>query len=226
MDDAAVLSVLSKCFAPADEAEWKHLTESSAWSEFLDGARQLMQGTKRLGRDARPIERAHRRCPLQDFLSAGEVDALFCPPTYEEKRRFAARHFTGGLPESALPVESLYTAWSGAKGTDNLFGKAEGMYLGQSARYMEALAKSLGCEIPAEFAGCPDHLALELDMAAVLVRSGMADEACTFLGERFGWLTAYRIRLLSLSDDARFYIGLVDVLLGICAEQAPEARIA
>ena len=29
------------------------------------------------------------------------------------------------------------------------------------------------------------------------------------------WLTAYRMRLLELADDARFYIGLVDVLVGM-----------
>ena len=35
----------------------------------------------------------------------------------------------------------------------------------------------------------------------------------------FAWLTAYRMRLLALEDDARFYIGLVDVILAIRAQQ-------
>lgn len=217
-EDADVFSVLSQCFAPVDERAWAGLVQGSVWSEFLDASRRLLQDGRDLGSDLRPFDHAHKRCPLQDFLSAGEVDALFCPPTSVEKRAFAARHFTGGLSESAMPVESLYTTWARPR-TSTLFPQAEGMYQGESALYMEALIASLGLNVPDEFAGCPDHLALELDLVAVMLRSGMAREAQTFLAERFEWLTAYRMRLLALQDDARFYIGLVDVLLGIRAQQ-------
>lgn len=229
VEDAAVFSVLSKCFGPVDEAEWKHLTDSAEWSEFLDGARRLMQDDRTMGRELSPMQRMRAkrdRCPLQDFLSAGEVDALYCPPTFAEKRSFSAQHFTGGLPESALPVESLYTAWERPGATDTMFGNAKNMYLGQSARYMNSLCKQMGLEVPSEFSASPDHLALELDVVAVLVRSGMVSEARTFLAERFEWLTAFRMKLIKLPDDARFYIGLVDVLLGIRAEQTAEAMIA
>lgn len=225
IEDAAVFSVLSKCFGPVDEAEWKHLSDSAVWSEFLDGARRLMQDDGTLGRDLSPMQRmriSRDRCPLQDFLSAGEVDALYCPPTFAEKRSFAARHFTGGLPDSALPVESLYTAWDRPGTPDSLFAGATNMYLGRSARYMQALCESMNLTVPDDFAACPDHLALELDVCAVLLRSNMVDEARTFLSERFDWLTAYRMRLIELSDDARFYIGLVDVLLGIVATQTAD----
>ena len=74
-------------------------------------------------------------------------------------------------------------------------------------------------EVPPAFSACPDHLALELDLVAVMLRSGMREEARQFLAERFAWLTAYRMRLLALEDDARFYIGLVDVILAIRAQQ-------
>ena len=73
-------------------------------------------------------------------------------------------------------------------------------------------------------ADCPDHLALELDLVAVLLRSGMDAEARQFVAERFDWLTDYRLKLLKLDDDARFYISLVDVILGICAEQRAESE--
>ena len=109
MDDAAVFSILSKCFAPVDKAEWENLSAREVWAEFLDGARFILQNGGSLGLDKSPADyRRGNHAPLQDFLSECEVCALFCPPTYEEKRQFAARHFTGGLPESALPIESLY----------------------------------------------------------------------------------------------------------------------
>ena len=181
MDDAAVFSILSKCFAPVDKAEWENLSAREVWAEFLDGARFIL-----------------------------------------EKRQFAARHFTGGLPESALPIESLYV--NTAKAGDLLSPvDGKGMYLGTSARYMSALAEQLGFGIPSEFSDCPDHLALELDMVAVLLRSGMVDEARTFLSERFNWLTAYRRRLINLGSEANFYVCLCDLLIGIVAEQAEDA---
>ena len=111
MEDEAVFSVLAQCFGPVDESSWNQLAGSSLWSDFLDGARRAMQDAE-LGVQAAPAARARKRCPLQEFLSSGEVNALFAPPTYEEKQAFAARHFTGGLPESAVPVESLYRTWS------------------------------------------------------------------------------------------------------------------
>ncbi len=117
MDDAAVFSILSKCFAPVDKAEWENLSAREVWAEFLDGARFILQNGGSLGLDKSPADyRRGNHAPLQDFLSECEVCALFCPPTYEEKRQFAARHFTGGLPESALPIESLYFRPSTARG--------------------------------------------------------------------------------------------------------------
>lgn len=225
MEDAAVFSVLSKCFAPVNAEDWNRLANGASWSEFLDGARRLLQDEDGFGQAASPIGRARQRCPLQEFLSAGEVNALFLPPNYAEKQAFAARDFTGGLPESAVPVESLYTAWSrGLEGSP--FPQAHGLYRSDVAQYMRDVIGSLGCEVPDGFAGCPDHLALELDLVSVMLRSGMAKEARVFLIERFAWLTAYRMRLLELGDDARFYVGLVDVVLGICAQQGESARCA
>lgn len=223
LDDAAVFSILSKCFAPVDKAEWEGLSAREPWAEFLDGARFILQNGGSLGIDKSLVDyRRGNHAPLQDFLSECEVCALFCPPTYEEKRQFAARHFTGGLPESALPIESLYV--NAAKAGDLLSPvDGKGMYLGVSAHYMSALVERLGLSVPPEFSDCPDHLALELDVVAVLLRSGMADEARTFLSERFSWLTEYRKRLIGLGSQANFYVCLIDLLIGIVAEQAEDA---
>ena len=142
------------------------------------------------------------------------MKALFTPPTYDEKRLFAARHFTGGLPESAVPAESLYTTWSNGS-LPSPFSKAEGMYQGDSARYMRDLVERMGC-------GCRRNFR----RARIILRSSSTLQPCccgrgcemppaNSILERFSWLTAYRMRLLELADDARFYIGLVDVLVGM-----------
>ena len=51
LDDAAVFSILSKCFAPVDKAEWENLSAREAWAEFLDGARFILQNGGSLGLD-------------------------------------------------------------------------------------------------------------------------------------------------------------------------------
>lgn len=224
MDDAAVFSVLSKCFGTVEADDWKQMTRSAAWADFTDGVRRLLQDDSSFGKQVSLIKRSRGRAPMQEFLSENEVDELFCPPLFEEKQAFAARHFTGGLPQSAVPVESLYTDWEVPGKVNPLIGKQKGLYLGASARYMRALIEQLGLEVPPEYADCPDHLALELDLVAVLLRSGMDAEARQFMAERFDWLTDYRLKLLKLDDDVRFYISLVDVILGICAEQRAEAE--
>ena len=218
MEYDEMLTVLSACFAPVEKDEWEQFAARTTWSDFLDAVRRALQDDGSFGAPTSPIARARTRCPLQEFLSAGEVKALFAPPTHDEKRAFSARHFTGGLPASAMPVESLYTGWSNGA-LPSPFSRCEGMYQGDSARYMQDVVERMGMHVPAAFAAYPDHLALELDLAALLLRSGMRDAACQFLTERLAWLTAYRLRLLELEDDdARFYVGLVDVLLGIRAQ--------
>ena len=77
MKDEAMLSVLSMCFAPVEEAEWKQASTGAAWSDFLDAARCAMQDDRAFGETPSPIANARRRCPLQEFLSVGEVNALF-----------------------------------------------------------------------------------------------------------------------------------------------------
>lgn len=225
MEYDELFRVLSTCFAPVEKKEWEQLTAGAMWTDFLDATRRILQDDGTFGAPKSPIARvrATSHCPLQEFLSAGEVKALFAPPTHEEKQQFAARHFTGGLPDSAMPVESLYVSWS--QGTaDSPFSRVEGMYCSDAARYMKELIERMGMQVPGEFAAYPDHLALELDLVAVMICSGMQDNAREFLAERFAWLTAYRMRLLELEDKAPFYVGLVDVILGIRAQLGADLK--
>ena len=79
MEDQAVFSVASKCFGDVDEDEWIELTRKSVWSDFIDGARCLLQDARPLGETVAPTRAMRRYCPLQEFLAVGEVDALFSP---------------------------------------------------------------------------------------------------------------------------------------------------
>ncbi len=220
MEYQDVFSVVAKCFAPVERGEWTRLTSAVVWSEFLDAARSALQDARPSTASSRARLRFEGPCPLQEFLAVGEVNALFCPPTFAEKQAFAARHFTGGLPASALPIESLYVRKNGVAASG--IARHDGAYLGEPALYMRDLIVRMGLSASPAFASCPDHLALELEMEAELLERGMVEEARQFFVERFEWLTCYRMKLLELDDDARFYIGLVDVLMGVWAKHIPE----
>ncbi|MFD0702553.1 molecular chaperone TorD family protein [Slackia equolifaciens] len=217
MNDAMTFATFACCFAPVERDEWNAIRADASWSDFLSGARSLLQDERPLGATLPPIGRARRGEPLSDFLAETEVRALFTPPTHDEKTSFSARHFTGGLPQSTVPVESLYTAWS--KPGDGPFAGRTGLYLGDSALYMRDLMRSMGIAIPDEFASTPDHLAIELDLIATMLEAGMAAEAQTFCIERLAWLGSYRTKLMALGDEGLFYLALVDALIGIRARQ-------
>lgn len=206
-----VLETISQAFAPIDQASWDELTSFASWTHFLDGCTSAV------------CVDAGNRSDLADYLESTELEALNEPPTFLQKQHFAARHFTGGLPQSAMPVESLYRDKDGEAVLRNPLVDEPRHYGGPSASYMEDLVRSLGCTMPQEFKAYPDHLALEADLAAFLYRSGMQQQAESFIEERFAWLTVYRMRLLSLEDEeARFYMALLDVLVGLSAALADE----
>lgn len=218
MDDARLFSILAQCFGPASQDDWNDATGIDVWQALLSRLRLLLQDGGAWGMPAAPVVHAQRTAPLQEFLAAKEVDALFVPPSFDEKRAFAVRHFTGGLPQSAVPVESLYVEWTNdpARGP---FAHQTGLYDADTALYMRDLLASLGIELSKDMAAYPDHLSLELDLVSLLLDAGRAGDARQLLIERTQWLTAYRMKLVALGDEALFYLALVDALLGIRAQQ-------
>lgn len=214
-DDALVLSVVARCFTPVPDELWEQTVAGSSWDEFLSAARDALQGERLLGQPIAPARRIGRRPSFSEFLSEREVEALYYPPDAEARRRFFARHFTGGLPASALPVESLYVPWSDT----GMFAGESGLYNSDVARYLRDLAASMQVEIPAEFVSAPDHLAVELELLVLFVEAGLFSEARQFAVERLAWLETYRPKLMALGDEALFWLALVDLLIGIRACQ-------
>ena len=99
--------------------------------------------------------RAAAGAPLQEALSL---------PTWPARSSFQNELLVPGMPLAAMPVESLYKAWSTQQG--NAFGATRGLYLGDPARHLSQVYRELAIEVPAEFASMPDHLTLELELLA------------------------------------------------------------
>lgn len=214
--DATVFSTIAALFAPATREEWEQIVRPASWQSFLGALRR----TARDGVGGKPGASALKRpMPLQECLSRDEVRALYAPPSFEERSRFGARHFTGGLPASALPTESLYTVWT-RDSRRSPFSETKPMHRSDAALYMSDLLESLGLAPSEDFQLAPDHISLELATMAALLEDGMEEQARSFLVERFAWLTAYRSRLLELGDEALFFTALVDAVLCIRANHA------
>ncbi|QKF07634.1 nitrate reductase delta subunit [Berryella wangjianweii] len=200
MDDAAAITVCAHAFIDTDPQQWDQLVEPASWSE-------VRAALERLARRGLADAGAGAGDSAGAFEESVTLGALATPPTGEEKQRFDARHLTGGLPASALPVESLYPQAQRA-------GRAA--YDGPPAQAMRRLIASLPAAVPPEFRSCPDHLALQLDCLATFLRLGRTDEAVRLIDERLAWLPRYRARLSEL-DDAAFACAVVDALIGLRA---------
>lgn len=220
IDDARLFAMLAQCFGPAAEDEWNRTVSEDEWQALIVRLRALLQQPDAWGVLA-PAARSRRVVPLQEFLSEPEVDALFVPPSFEQKQKFAARHFTGGLPDSALPIESLYVEWT-VDAKRGPFARQKGLYSADTALYMRDLIVDLGLQLPESLAAYPDHLSLELDMVSFLLESDRVDDARRLFLERSEWLTAYRLKLVALGEEALFYLAIVDALLGIRAQLLSE----
>lgn len=219
MEDEAVFSILSKCFSPVDEEDWIVLTKATNWAYFLEGMRRIVQDDRILGTQLGAIQRAHVRCPLQEFVSSESIKALFAPPDYREKNAFAACYFAEGSPQSVIPVESLYQV---KPFSDDESYQSRGAELNQSGseRFMSDRLERFDVELRQEYQVAPHHLSSELKLMAALLRLDRLSEASEFLQERFLWLTNFRLRLLKVGREALFYIGLVDVLLSTRERQS------
>ena len=196
MQTSYALGTIAQLFVAQDKDGYAELTNTEAWSQFLAQAEAIGVPT----------------------------EAISEPLTFEEHDLFCRRHFTGGLPASALPVESLYSVNNSHVSQSTLCQPApRGTYMGSSAHYMQELITALGFDLPLQFNATPDHLSLECDVAAFLQDSGQDQNAAEFMAERFLWLSAYKERLSQLQGASKlFFMGLVDVLMA-CAAPHTEA---
>lgn len=167
------LSLIAPMFSSLTEAEYDDACRNPAWRDVRGAAEPL-------ARDA--VERA-LALPAWQVRSTLQNDVLL-----------------PGMPLAALPVESLYKPWSAAPG--NVFGAQRGLYLGDSARHIQAVCAELELDVPERYAAMPDHLSLLLDLLALFVESGNARAAADMVVDHFDWLGDYDAALARKADKA------------------------
>lgn len=108
----------------------------------------------------------------------------------------------------APAVESPYKEWHEGAGSDGLLG-------GPPADDMSRKYAALGVSHPAAYQ--PDHLALLLEYASLLVENDDRDAYATFVDEHLDWLPAFRRLVEDAAADAPFYrrtVALVCEIVG------------
>ncbi|WP_241963690.1 molecular chaperone TorD family protein [Gordonibacter sp. 28C] len=170
---AYALSLIAPLFSSVTEAEYGDACRNPAWRDVRETAAPLACGA---------AERALALPPWQ-VRSTLQNDVLL-----------------PGMPLAALPVESLYKPWSAAPG--NAFGAQRGLYLGDSARHIQAVCAALELDVPERYAAMPDHLSLLLDLLALFAENGNAQAAADLAADHFDWLDDYDAALARKADEA------------------------
>lgn len=110
--------------------------------------------------------------------------------------------FEGLETPYAPPIESAYRQWHDGPGDDGLLS-------GPSAVEMRRRYRALGVKDTNGYH--PDHVALQLEYAAVLLSSGATDEHLRFLRDRLGWIEALATLAETASAAAPFHRRCVSV---------------
>jgi TorA maturation chaperone TorD len=98
------------------------------------------------------------------------------------------RSFDNPTSEKLLLIESAYKPWTSDPGCPLTMVGKKGFIMGDPALHMLDLYHQVGLELPREFVGWPDHLALELDFLAFLFEGYSEDEVHQFIIDHLDWI--------------------------------------
>lgn len=183
MNTAFLLSLIAPLFSYLKDGEYGQMLQNEAWQDVCAG------GAATGAADA-----------ATDDHNPLTGDALSLPP-WPVRSSLQNDVLVSGMPFAAMPVESLYKAWSGQSG--NAFGASRGLYLGDAARHLSAVYEKLAIDVPAAFASMPDHLTLQLELLALMLEAGNDDAARDLVSDHFDWLGAYNAALSERRDLVR-----------------------
>lgn len=103
-------------------------------------------------------------------------------------------------------VESPYKEWYEGPASDGLLN-------GPPAEDMERRYAAMDIEFP--YAYLPDHLALLLEYASLLVEAGTTEQHREFVAEHFDWIPAFRVLVEEAAAESPFhrrYVTITDEL--------------
>ncbi len=133
-----------------------------------------------------------RRLLVEALEEAGALlEPLHQPGTSEEVREELGAEYYRLFqhPRHRLELaESVYKSWAPASAEGTLFAGERGLLMGEPARHLLELYRLTGWTPPVEFAGRPDHLALELAFMAHLVEHFGPLDQVQFLDDHLDWL--------------------------------------
>jgi TorA maturation chaperone TorD len=108
--------------------------------------------------------------------------------THGELSELFHRSFDNPTSEKILLIESAYKPWTLDPECPLPMAGKRGLVLGDSALHMLNLYRHIGFTVPREFAGWPDHLALELDFLAFLYERYSENEVHQFIIDHLDWI--------------------------------------
>ena len=108
--------------------------------------------------------------------------------TLGELSELFQRSFDNPTSEKILLIESAYKPWTLDPECPLPMAGKRGFVLGDSALHMLNLYRHIGFTVPREFAGWPDHLALELDFLAFLYEKYSENEVHQFIIDHLDWI--------------------------------------
>lgn len=136
-------------------------------------------------------------------------------PSYEEWVLLYNRCFLGVEKPFALPVESIYKAWTEDETFQVPFKNQKGYLMGDSALHVQHILESFGLDIPPEYNMMPDHLVILLDLLTFLLNQNLETEAQQLIQDHFDWLPDLQKAIKELPVNGEIYIEVLEVLINI-----------
>lgn len=121
------------------------------------------------------------------------------------------------------PIESLYKKWTDDPTAAIPIAHKTGYLFGDPAIHMQHLYKEYQLEIPEHFKNMPDHLGLQVEFLAFLIKYSTMVQVEQYLNDHFDWLDTFKNNL-QLVNDSDFYVCITNQLIKVVEFMQLEAN--
>jgi TorA maturation chaperone TorD len=129
--------------------------------------------------------------------------------------------FKGPFPPYVVPVESTYKAWAESNPGAECSMERD-MLMGDPAIEMLKRYRADGIELPPAFTAYPDHVALILDYAGLLLERGAPGAYEEFVAAHLDWMEAL-CRDIHAITESPFYRAAADLLRAFACNELERA---